>query len=392
MDSRHLKVWTSAIRPPDEAARAAAVARQDQLTKPIGSLGRLEDLATWLAGVTGQCPPAPLRRPALAIFAGDHGVARMATTSAYPPEVTAQMVANFVAGGAAATVLARAHGVRVRVIDVSVDVDWAASGLPVPDEVTAHRVRRGSGSIDREDATTPDEALTAIQLGARIADELVDEGADLLIPGDMGIGNTTPAAALVGLLADIEPAQVAGRGTGIDDLTWMRKTAAVRDAMRRGRPVRSDPVLLLATVGGADIAAATGFLLQAAARQTPVLLDGVISCTCALVADRIAPGARDWWWASHRSTEPAAQAALSRLGLEPLVDLGMRLGEGTGALVVLPVVIAAGELLREMATFRTAGVSDRAAAAGQVSDHPEPEPTTRPVEDSDVRPPGGDRP
>ncbi|MGB8021292.1 MAG: nicotinate-nucleotide--dimethylbenzimidazole phosphoribosyltransferase [Candidatus Nanopelagicales bacterium] len=391
MDTDHLMGWTAAIRSPDEAARAAAQARQDQLTKPIGSLGRLEDLATWLAGVTGQCPPPPLRRPALAIFAGDHGVARTAGTSAYPPEVTAQMVANFVAGGAAAAVLARAHGVRVRVIDVSVDIDWAASGLLVPDEVTAHRVRRGSGSIDREDATTLDEAVRAIQLGARIADELVDEGADLLIAGDMGIGNTTPAAALVGLLADLDPAHVVGRGTGIDDLTWMRKTAAVRDAMRRSRPVKSDPVRLLAAVGGADIAATTGFLLQAAARQTPVLLDGIISCTCALVADRIAVGARDWWWASHRSTEPAAQAALSRLGLEPLVDLGMRLGEGTGALVVLPVVTAAGDLLRQMATFESAGVADRAAGGAPAGEHPEQGPAAHQVGDDDADPPGSDR-
>ena len=265
MDDLDLSRWSEAIVPTDDGARAAALARQEQLTKPSGALGRLEDVSVWLAGVTGQCPPPPIRNPALAIFAGDHGVARTAGTSAYPPEVTAQMVANFVTGGAAATVLARAQGVTVRIVDVSVDIDWPTSGLPVPADVTADRIRRGSGSIDREDAMTREECVAALLLGARVADELVDGGADLLIAGDMGIGNTTPAAALVGLLADVEPARVVGRGTGIDDATWMRKTAAVRDAMRRGRPVKGDPVALLATCGGPDLAATTGFLLQAAA-------------------------------------------------------------------------------------------------------------------------------
>ncbi|HYN57452.1 MAG TPA: nicotinate-nucleotide--dimethylbenzimidazole phosphoribosyltransferase [Motilibacterales bacterium] len=358
-DEFDLNRWREAIVPVDGAARTAALERQEQLTKPSGALGRLEETSVWLAGVTGQCPPPPIRHPALAIFAGDHGVARTAGTSAYPPEVTAQMVANFATGGAAATVLARAQGVTVRVVDVSVDVDWPTNGLPVGDDVTAHRIRRGSGSIDREDAMSREECIAALLLGAQVADELIDAGADLLIAGDMGIGNTTPAAALVGLLADIDPARVVGRGTGIDDETWMRKTAAVRDAMRRGRPVKGDPVALLATCGGPDLAATTGFLLQAATRRTPVLLDGIISSACALVAHRVAFRASQWWLASHRSTEPAAAAALDRLGLEPLLDLRMRLGEGSGALVALPLVRAAGDLLREMATFASAGVSDR---------------------------------
>jgi nicotinate-nucleotide--dimethylbenzimidazole phosphoribosyltransferase len=360
MDDVELTDWASVIDPPDEAAREAARQRQDQLTKPTGALGRLEDLSVWLAGVTGQCPPPPISAPALAIFAGDHGVARTAGTSAYPPEVTAQMVANFVTGGAGAMVLARSRGVQVRIVDVSVDVDWEASGLPIPEQVRAGRIRRGSGSIDREDAMSLVQARAALALGARVAQELVEQGgADLLIPGDMGIGNTTPAAALVGLLADLGPAEVVGRGTGIDDLTWMRKAAAVRDAMRRGRPVKGDPVALLATVSGPDFAAMTGFLLQAAALRTPVLLDGVVSCASALVAHRMAFRARAWWCAGHRSTEPAAVAALARLDLDPILDLGMRLGEGTGALVALPVLTAAGDLLREMATFESAGVSDR---------------------------------
>jgi nicotinate-nucleotide--dimethylbenzimidazole phosphoribosyltransferase len=361
VDDLDLNVWREGITTPDAPAREAAAARQDVLTKPTGALGRLEEVSIWLAGVTGQCPPPPVHRPALAIFAGDHGVARTAGTSAYPPEVTAQMVANFATGGAAATVLARARGVEVRIVDVSVDIDWPGSDLPVPEAVVAERIRRGTGSIDREDAMTREQSAAALRLGARVADELIDGGADLLIPGDMGIGNTTPAAVLVGLLADLEPAVVVGRGTGIDDATWMRKTAAVRDAMRRGRPHRGDAVALLATVAGPDLAATTGFLLQAALRRTPVLLDGVVSCACALVAHRVAFRSVQWWMASHRSTEPAASAALARLGLEPLLDLGMRLGEGSGALVALPLVTAAGDLLREMATFEAAGVSDRAA-------------------------------
>lgn len=357
MDDFDLSRWAAGIATPDAGARAQASARQTVLTKPAGALGRLEELSEWLSAVTGQCPPPPITRPALAILAGDHGIARTAATSAYPPEVTAQMVATFVAGGAAATVLARSRGVQVRVVDVSVDVDWSTIDADLPDAVTGRRIVRGSGSIDREDAITPAQARAGLELGALIVDELVDEGADLLVVGDMGIGNTTPAAALVGLLADVDAARVVGRGTGIDDLTWMRKTAAVRDAMRRGRPLRGDPVALLAAVGGADFAATTGFLLQAALRRRPVLLDGIVSCACALVAHRIAFRAREWWLATHRSTEPAAQEALARLSLEPLVDLGMRLGEGSGALVALPLVTAAGDLLREMATFESAGVS-----------------------------------
>ncbi len=346
---------------PDEDARAAGAARQAVLTKPQGALGRLEALSLWLCAAQGTCPPRPLDRVRVVVFAGDHGVARTAATSAYPPEVTAQMVLNFLAGGAAVNVLARQTGATVRVVDMAVDADYADLGATVPEDVTRHRVRRSSGSIDREDALTREEAELAFAAGVRIADEEVDGGADLLIPGDMGIGNTTPAAVLVGLLAGVEPARIVGRGTGIDDQTWMRKTAAVRDAMRRGRPHKGDPIGLLAAVGGADIAAMTGFLLGAAARRTPVLLDGVVSTAAALVAHRIAFRARDWWLAGHLSTEPAARAALERLALDPIIDYGMRLGEGTGALVALPVLLAAGATLREMATFGEAGVSDREA-------------------------------
>jgi nicotinate-nucleotide--dimethylbenzimidazole phosphoribosyltransferase len=354
-----LQALVDRIGLPDDDARTAAAERQLRLTKPTGALGRLEDLSVWLCGVQGACPPRPLERVRVVVLAGDHGVARTAKTSAYPPEVTAQMVLNFLAGGAAVNVLARQNGATVRVVDVSVDVDWAELGAVLPEDVVRGKIRRGSGSIDREDAMTREEAEAAIALGVRIADEEVDAGADLLIPGDMGIGNTTPAAVLTGLYAGKDAASVVGRGTGIDDLTWMRKTAAVRDAMRRGREHRADAVGLLAAVGGPDIAAMTGLLIGAAARRTPVLLDGVVSCAAALVAQRIAFRTREWFLAGHLSTEPAAAAALERLRLEPVVDYGLRLGEGTGALVALPVLAAAGATLREMATFEEAGVSDR---------------------------------
>jgi len=202
---------------PDPDARAAGVARQARLTKPAGALGRLEDLSLWLCAAQGVCPPRPLDRVRVVVFAGDHGVARTAGTSAYPPEVTAQMVLNFLAGGAAVNVLARQNGASVRVVDMSVDADYAELGATVPADVTRHRVRRSSGSIDREDALTREQAEQAFLAGVRIADEEVDSGADLLIPGDIGIGNTTPSSVLVVLLCGIDPPGVVGRGTGIDD-------------------------------------------------------------------------------------------------------------------------------------------------------------------------------
>lgn len=348
------------ITPPDERARAEAVARQAQLTKPPGSLGRLEELGEWLAACQATCPPAPLSRPRVVVFAGDHGVARHGV-SAYPPEVTAQMVGNFLAGGAAVNVLAAASGATVRVVDLSVDAD------PFPGDVSAHRVRRSSGRIDREDALTDDEVHAALAAGRAVADDEVDSGADLLIAGEMGIGNTTAASVLIAALTGAEPVVVVGRGTGVDDRGWMRKTAAVRDALRRARPFAREPVPLLRTAGGADLAGLAGFLAQAAVRRTPVLLDGVVVGAAALVADRLAPGAREWWQAGHRSTEPAHTLVLDHLGLTPLLDLGLRLGEGSGALTALPLVIAAGRLLAEMATFASAGVTD-AGVSGAAAD------------------------
>ena len=334
------------VPPPDGRVAAAARRRQDMLTKPRGALGRLEDLSVWVSSCQSHCPPKQFERARIVVFAGDHGVVQHGV-SAYPSEVTAQMVDNIEAGGAAINVLADIAGAGVRVVDVAVDRD----------AVGAYRVRRSSGDIAVQDALTLEEAVAAVQTGRRIADEEVDAGADLLIAGDMGIGNTTAATTLVAAVTDTEPVVAVGRGTGIDDAAWSRKTAAVRDALYRSRAVRADPIGLLAACGGADLAAMAGFCAQAAVRRTPVLLDGLVVTAAALLAEQLAPGARLWWQAGHRSPEPAHTLALTHLRLEPIIDLGLRLGEGTGAALALPVVRAAVATLASMATFGDAGVS-----------------------------------
>jgi len=332
----------------DEAARTSARQRLDGLAKPLGALGRLEDLAVWLAGVQGTDHPAPPTTVSVVVLAGDHGVTSGGgAVSAYPREVTALMVGEFLRGGAAVTVLARAHGARVRVLDIAVDADLEGA----PAKVGELKVRRGSGAIDREDALSAAEVEAALAAGRTVADEEVDAGADLLVPGDMGIGNTTVASALVGAVLDLPADDVVGRGTGVDDETLAAKRATVAAALDRARAVEADPLALLRTVGSADLAAGTGFLLRAAERGTPVLLDGVISGACALLAERLAPGAVAWWCAGHRSTEPAHRLALDALGLAPILDLELRLGEGSGALTALPVLRTAPLLLAEMATL-----------------------------------------
>jgi nicotinate-nucleotide--dimethylbenzimidazole phosphoribosyltransferase len=340
------------ISPPDATAAAAARARQDTLTKPRGALGRLEDLSVWIASCQGHCPPRQFERARVVVFAGDHGVARSGV-SAYPPEVTAQMVANIDAGGAAINTLAAIADATVRIADLAVDAD------PLSEQIGAHKVRRASGDIAVQDALTDEETARAIAAGQQIADEEVDAGADLLIAGDMGIGNTTAAAVLVAALTNAEPVVVVGFGSGIDDAGWARKTAVVRDALFRTRQVLPDPIALLRSCGGADLAAIAGFCAQAAVRRTPLLLDGMAVTAAALVAERLAPGARQWWQAGHRSTEPAHTLALAALELDPILDLRMRLGEGTGATLALPVLRAAVATLSSMATFTQAGVSTR---------------------------------
>lgn len=339
------------VHPPSHSVAEEARARHLTLTKPATSLGRLEELSVWISSCQEACPPRPLDRARVVVFAGDHGVAEHGV-SAFPREVTLQMADNIVGGGAAVSVLARMAGATVRVADMAMSAER-------PGGLDDHKIRRSSGSIDREDALTPEEVRAAIAAGRRIADEEVDSGADLLIAGDLGIGNTTPATVLTCLVTGREPVELVGRGTGIDDEGWMRKTAAIRDAMFRASGDLRDPVAMLRKVGGADLAAMAGFLAQAAIRKTPCLLDGSVVTSAALMAEAMAPGSRQWWAAGHRSAEPAHTAALTYLSLDPILEHSMRLGEGSGAVAALPVVHNAVAILTQMATFADAGVAGK---------------------------------
>ena len=331
------------VAPPDPAVAAAARERLAALATPAGALGRLGDLAIWTAAALGEVPPPELRNVRLVIFAGDHGVAQHGV-SAYPPAITAAMVRTFLAGKAGVTALARAHDVAVRVLDLGVDDDLAG----VPAEVTAFKVGRGSRPIHLEDALTAEECRRALDAGAEVARQEIAAGGQLLLSGDMGIGNTTPAAALIAVGLGLPASEVTGRGTGVDDATLAHKRLIVDEAIARVCPLDS-PVDTLAALGSADLAATTGYLVEAARNGVPVLLDGLMSVACALMADRIEPGATAWFAAGHRSTEPAQSLALDKLGLSPVLDLGMRLGEGSGAVAAVPVLRSAVALLRDVA-------------------------------------------
>jgi nicotinate-nucleotide--dimethylbenzimidazole phosphoribosyltransferase len=328
---------------PSAETRAEAAARVQALAKPVGALGRLEDVAIWLSACQGVCPPAVPANVRAVVFAGDHGVSAQGV-SAYPREVTPAMVRTILAGGAGISVLAKANDVHLRVLDIAVDDDLAG----LPESVGAYKIRRSSGAINEQDACSPEEILLALEAGARVAEEEIAAGADLLIVGDLGIGNTTPAAALIAAVLGLTAAQVTGRGTGVDDAGLHRKQTVIRAALARTAG-RSEPADLLAALGSADFAVAVGFLVTAAAAGVPVLLDGVIAVAEALLAERLAPGSAAWFAAGHRSTEPAQSLALAELGLTPLLDLGMRLGEGTGAVAAVPLVRAAAALLGQMA-------------------------------------------
>jgi nicotinate-nucleotide--dimethylbenzimidazole phosphoribosyltransferase len=343
----------SNIAPLDLAAIAAARARLDRLTKPVGSLGRLERLVEQLAGITGSQSPR-IERPAVAVFAGDHGVT-VQGVSAYPSDVTAQMVANFVGGGAAINVLARAAGAELVVVDVGVaGPEVLPSGGT---RLVQARVRSGTRDMTVEPAMDREEALAAIGLGRDVVGELIEGGCDVVALGEMGIGNTTAASALVAALMGRPPADVTGRGTGLDEDAVRRKVEVVEAAIEQHRPGPDDPVGALTAVGGLEIAALVGAMLEAGEARVPVVLDGFITGAAALVATAIAPNLESRLIASHRSTEPGHRVVLDQLGLEPLLDLELRLGEGSGAALALPILRAATLLLAEMATFDSAGVS-----------------------------------
>ncbi|MGN9910458.1 nicotinate-nucleotide--dimethylbenzimidazole phosphoribosyltransferase [Phytohabitans sp. LJ34] len=341
------------ISPLDQGAMEAARALHARLTKPAGSLGALEELSVRLAGLAGECPP-PLPEPAaVAIFAGDHGVHAQGVTP-WPQEVTGQMVANFLSGGAVVNAFARQIGASVTVVDVGV-LDELGEG---PGLVAA-KVRAGTRDMTAQAALTRDEVSAALETGARVAFRLVDEGARALVTGDMGIANTTPAAALIAAFTGASADAVTGRGTGIDDYRYARKVAVVRAALETHKPDPADPVGVLAAVGGLEHAAIAGFILGGASRRVPVILDGVIAVSAALAAAALAPDAVGAMVAGHRSAEPGATVALAHLDLEPLIDLGLRLGEGTGAVLAVPIVASAVRVLHEVATFDSAGVSEK---------------------------------
>jgi nicotinate-nucleotide--dimethylbenzimidazole phosphoribosyltransferase len=353
----------SALCPPvDDDATDATRVHHLRLTKPPGSLGQLEAIGAQLAGIAAETPP-PLPRPAAtAVFAGDHGVHAQGVTP-WPQEVTTQMVANFLAGGAAVNVLARQAGSEVVVVDVGVAGDIPAprvSGTELASRLIDRNVRRGTADLATGPAMSVDEAHRALDAGAEVAAMLVDGGARCLVTGDMGIGNTTPSAALIASLTDRPAASVTGRGAGIDDQLLTRKTAVVAAAAARARYQHgNDVVAVLAEVGGLEHAALAGFVVGAAALQVPLVVDGLIAASALLVASRLVPGVERCVIAGHRSVEPGASAVLDELGLDPMIDLGLRLGEGTGAVLALPLVEAAALVLHEMATFDQAGVTDK---------------------------------
>jgi nicotinate-nucleotide--dimethylbenzimidazole phosphoribosyltransferase len=350
----------ASLGPLDDASVEAARERQGRLTKPSGALGVLEDVSVQLAGLAGECPPPVPAPAAVAVFAADHGVHAQGVTP-WPQEVTAQMVGNILAGGAAVNALASCIGVDVVVVDVGV-----AAPLDDAPGLWRHRVRAGTRDLSQETAMTLLEARAALGVGVTVASRLVAGGHRCLVTGDMGIANTTASAALISAFTGADPAEVTGRGTGVDDATLERKVRVVRAALDRHSEAvvhrAEEPVAVLAALGGLEHAAIAGFVIGAAALRVPVILDGVIAGAAALVARAIAPEVTAACLAGHRSAEPGHAVALEALGLRPLVELDLRLGEGTGAVLALPIVTAAVAALRDMATFDSAGVTGKAAS------------------------------
>ncbi|MBE2237458.1 MAG: nicotinate-nucleotide--dimethylbenzimidazole phosphoribosyltransferase [Caldilineaceae bacterium] len=334
----------------DARASEAAQQRQQSLTKPAGALGRLEELSIQLAGITGELRPR-LRPCQVIICAGDHGVVAEGV-SAYPAEVTAQMVLNFLAGGAAINVLARLFGAEVLIVDVGVKSD-----LPDHARLVKAKLRPGTRNFLHEPAMTRAEAVAAVEVGIGVAQQAIEEGARVLVTGDMGIGNTTASAAIAATLSGLPAVEVTGLGAGVGRDGWRRKVEVVQRAVDLHMPDQHDALDVLSKVGGLEIGAITGVVLAAAAARVPVIIDGVISTAGAALATEFAPAARAFIIPGHQSLEPGHRVLLEYLDLRPLVSLDLRLGEGTGALLALPMLDAAVATLNEMATFDDAGVS-----------------------------------
>ena len=341
------------IEPADQDVAARARARHDVLTKPPGSLGGLEALSVRLASIYGTPKPV-IKGKAVAVFAADHGVTA-AGVSAYPKEITVGMVRNFLQGGAAVNALVKVAGASLLVVDVGVDADSDAF-LPEHPSLFKRKVARGTANMLHAPAMTMDETRAACEVGAEVAQRLINEGANLLVGGEMGIGNTTPAAALTALFTGRPVREVAGRGTGVTDAGLEHKITVVERALARHQPARDEPLGALATVGGLEIAALTGFYLAAAHERVPVILDGFIATSAALVAVALSGHVRDYMFASHTSAEPGHRKQLEHLGLEPLFDLNLRLGEGSGGVLALSLLESAARVLADMATFEEAGL------------------------------------
>jgi len=341
------------IPPFDETAAEAARQRQNRLTKPTGALGRLESLSIQLAGITAR-PRPRFQNKAVILMAADHGVAGEGV-SAYPPEVTAQMVLNFQRGGAAINVLARQAGAQVSVVDIGVNYDF--QNMP---GIWHRKIARGTANLRRQPAMTRTQAEQAIQTGLEVAEEHIRQGVDLISTGEMGIGNTTPAAAITAVMTGKPVEAVTGRGTGLDEAGLARKIEVIRAAIALHQPDPADALDVLAKIGGLEIGGLAGVMLAAAARRVPVVVDGFISGAAALIAAGLKPEIKPYLIASHLSQEIGHRAVWEALGLRPLLDLDLRLGEGSGAVLAFHLIEAAARILDEMATFDEAGVSDRA--------------------------------
>jgi nicotinate-nucleotide--dimethylbenzimidazole phosphoribosyltransferase len=344
----------ASIEPLDEAAEQAAARRLDSLTKPLGSLGYLEALVRRYAAIRHD-PEARSGASSLLVFVADHGVADEGV-SAYPKEVTAQMLRNIARGGAAISVLARHYGYQLKVIDMGVAADTCAEELP---GVIYRRIGPGTRNFMREPAMTAAQAESALEAGIQVANETVAGGGTLIGIGEMGIGNSTSAAALLCAITGADPAMIAGRGTGLDDTGLRRKVEVIEASLKRHRGAFSDGQQLLAALGGFEVAAMAGVCLGAAARRVPVVVDGFIATSAAAAADRISPGLAMRMFFSHRSAEGGHALALEYLRARPLLDLDLRLGEGTGGAIAISVIQAALAMFHEMATFAGAGVAEK---------------------------------
>lgn len=347
-----LEQLISAVKPLDDAAMTAARRRQDQLTKPQGSLGRLEEISIQVAGIVGS-PRPDLRNKVVVVMAGDHGVVAEGV-SAYPKDVTAQMVMNFLEGGAAINVFARQADARVRIVDMGIAAD-----LPARAGLRVRKIGRGTANLSKGPAMSREQAEESILAGAAVVDEEIERGLDILATGDMGIGNTTSSAAIASAILGLPAETVAGRGAGVDDAGLRRKIAAIQEGLEVNRPDASDGIDVLAKVGGFEIGGLAGAMVAAGGHRKPVVIDGYISGAAAMIAVQLAPTVRNYLIAGHVSHERGHRLMLEWLRLRPLLDLGLRLGEGTGAVLAMRLVEAACRALDEMATFDEAGVSER---------------------------------